>query len=260
MSGAGSLARSRTTFSADTRWIRRAARPSPVLRLICLPFAGGGASVFYPLADLLPDSIELVAVQLPGREDRSRENLPTDHDALARRCAIALRPYCTAPFALYGHCAGALLAYEVARYMGEHFGRWPRRLVAAAQPAPHLGVAGTLLHRLSDAELLDVVRSRGGLPEAIMRNSAFVDFLLPVLRSDFTLWERYEHPPGPPLPCPVTTVRGRDDPLVTAESTSAWQEWTSVGVTEVVVDGGHYFINGISEGAARSLAGALLGN
>ncbi|MEV4443203.1 thioesterase domain-containing protein, partial [Streptomyces sp. NPDC049577] len=52
----------------DSAWIKRY-RPveSPRLRLICLPFAGGTAGAFHGWARALPDDVELVAVQYPGR-------------------------------------------------------------------------------------------------------------------------------------------------------------------------------------------------
>jgi len=256
MSGAATAPRG-AAFVAESRWIRRVPRPGAGLRLVCLPFAGGGASVFQPLARLLPERVEVLVVQPPGREDRSREAPPGDVAALARAVAIALRPYGGVPYALYGHCAGALLAYEVAHEMGRRFGMWPQRLLAGAQGAPHLPPDGEPLHRMDDRALLETVSARGGLPEAVAANPAFVEFLLPVLRADFALWERYEFRPRPPLPCPVTTVRGAEDTLVSPESAQAWREHTSGGWTDVTVPGGHYFITAVSEETARTFAEAL---
>ncbi len=253
-------ARRAPVFTADSRWIRRAARENPRLRLVCLPFAGGGASVYHRLPELLPPSIEVLAVQLPGREDRTREAPPADVAGLARACAVALRPYLNTPFALYGHCAGALLAYEVAHEVAQRFGVWPSLLIAGAQPAPHLSVTRAPLHELPDEALLETIRQRGGLPEAVSRRPELLDMLLPLLRSDFALWEQYlPHPePRPPLPCPVLAVRGRDDDLVSAEDAQAWGQHTTAGCTEQIVDGGHYFINGLGPADAAALARSLL--
>ncbi|WP_239646178.1 thioesterase II family protein [Nocardiopsis valliformis] len=233
-------------------------RDSPRTRLVCLPFAGGGASVFRQLPGLLPDTVETLAVQLPGREDRSREEPPDGLERLVRAIAIALRPYQDLPLTFYGHCAGGLLAYEVASYMGREHGVWPRRLVVGAQPAPSAPVPGERLHELPDRELVEAVVARGGLPEAVARQSSLIEFLLPLLRSDFALWERYEHRPRPPLPVPVTVILGRDDPLVGRSAVRGWREYTTAGVTEEFVDGGHYFIDGLSKESARTLAFALL--
>ncbi|WP_239642909.1 thioesterase II family protein [Nocardiopsis alkaliphila] len=243
---------------AESLWIRRSVRSFPRLRLVCLPFAGGGASVFQALPGLLPEAVEIVAVQLPGREERSREDPPARLDRLVRAIAIALRPYQDLPLAFYGHCAGGLLAYELASHMGAEQDVWPRRLVVGAQPAPGSPIPGAHLHELSDRELIDAVAGRGGLPEAVVGNTALIEFLLPLLRSDFALWERYEHRPRPPLPVPINVLRGRDDPLVGKAEVEGWREHTTAGVTEATVDGGHYFINDLTDESARVLTNALL--
>ncbi|MEV5047421.1 thioesterase domain-containing protein [Streptomyces griseoincarnatus] len=245
-------------FTAESPWVRRAARPAPALRLICLPHAGAGASAFRTWPDLLPPSIEVLAVQLPGREDRSKEDPPTRLQALVRASAIALRPFCTGDFALYGHCAGALLGWELARELGERHGLWPRRLLAAAQPAPHLPPSERPLHAVADADLAAEVGRRGGLPAAVQRNSALLEMLLPLIRADFTLWETYQYVPRPPLPVPVTTLRGTEDTTIPIAALHSWAEHTTVGHTHHEVDGGHYFVNQPTERTTRVLARALL--
>ncbi|MGW3230185.1 thioesterase II family protein [Kitasatospora sp. NPDC001095] len=239
-------------YTTDSRWVRRWARPGARLRLICLPFAGGGASVYQRMAALLPPWVETLAIQLPGREDRSREDPPTDITTLTTACAIALRPYTTKPYVLYGHCAGALLAHEIAHEMGRRFGTWPQRLIVAEQGAPQNPPPAHPLHRLPDDRLLATVAERGGLPEAVARNTQLLEFLLPVLRSDFALWENYRHTPRAPLPVPITTVRG-DNGTVTEDDLAGWAEQTSAGRTGLSVEGGHYFIVGLTPAAARRI-------
>ncbi|MZE55068.1 hypothetical protein GTY86_28075, partial [Streptomyces sp. SID5770] len=64
-------------FTAESPWVRRAARPGrPRLRLLCFPYAGMGASLYRSWPGLLPEDVEVVAVQPPGREDRARDPLP----------------------------------------------------------------------------------------------------------------------------------------------------------------------------------------
>jgi medium-chain acyl-[acyl-carrier-protein] hydrolase len=256
--GVPAPARRAPVFTADSRWIRRAARTDPRMRLVCLPFAGGGASVYHRLPELLPPSIEVIAIQLPGREDRAREAPPGNIAALARTCAVALRPYLNMPFALYGHCAGALLAYEMAYEIAQRSAVWPSLLVAAAQPAPLLSVTRTPLHTLPDEALVETIRQRGGLPEAVLKRPELLDVLLPLLRSDFALWEQYLPVSRPPLQCPVHVLRGRDDDLVPADAAKGWEQHTTAGCTDQVVDGGHYFIGGLGQADAAALARSLL--
>ncbi len=256
MTGASRVAAG--AFVVESPWIRRVVRSAPALRLVCFPYAGAGASVFRTWSALLPDTIEVVAVQLPGREDRSREPAPADLRALVRSCAVALRPYLSMPFAFYGHCAGALLAYEVARVLGTRFGAWPVRLLAGAQAAPRFGVADVPPGDLADDEFLAAVCARGGVPDALLSRPEFVAFLLPVLRADFALWDRYADEERQPIPCPVTALRGREDRFVDAGHAMEWGGHTSAGCEVREVDGDHYFVNGMGESTARVLADVLL--
>lgn len=244
------------SFTMDSPWVRRVPRAQARVRLICLPFAGGGASVYQRTAALMPSWVETLTVQLPGREDRSREEPPARIDALVTACSIALRPYTTMPYVLYGHCAGGLLAYEIAHEMGRRFGTWPRRLIVGEQPAPQAPPPAEPLHLLPDEELLATVRERGGLPDAVARNAPLLEMLLPLLRSDFALWENYRYRPRPPLPVPITTVRGLTG-SVDESDLAGWAAQTAVGRTGLSVEGGHYFVVGLSPEAAREIGGQL---
>ena len=48
------------------------------IRLFCFHYAGASASIFRSWDEAMPDGIEVVAVQLPGREYRLDEPLLTD--------------------------------------------------------------------------------------------------------------------------------------------------------------------------------------
>ncbi|CAM5242391.1 hypothetical protein STENM327S_05159 [Streptomyces tendae] len=71
--------------------VRRAARPRATRRLICFPHAGAGASAYADWAGLLPPEIDLVAVQLPGRQNRIAEEPFTEAAPLVETLTHALR-------------------------------------------------------------------------------------------------------------------------------------------------------------------------
>src|SRR5882762_8606158 len=77
----------------ESRWLT-VFRPlaSPRLRLICLPYAGAGASAYRRWPEVAPPGVEIVAVQLPGREDRIREPPPTEIEELVPPLIGALKP------------------------------------------------------------------------------------------------------------------------------------------------------------------------
>src|ERR1700720_4333094 len=125
------------SYRVFTTWIT-CPRPHPqaALRLFCLPFAGGGASVYRSWGSQLPSSIEVCPVQLPGREERYGEPVFTSLIGLARAVAREMTPFLDRPFAVFGHSMGALLAFEVARSLRHSKTPSPGALWLPPAPGP----------------------------------------------------------------------------------------------------------------------------
>ena len=113
-------------------------RPQADVVLYCVPFGGGSAGAFRPWADVMPAWLELRALESPGRGTRLGEPWPTSVDALVTELSQAIiEDLDGRSFALYGHCSGSLIAYEVATRLSAA-GHVPRHLFVAAlgPPAP----------------------------------------------------------------------------------------------------------------------------
>src|SRR5215468_8965797 len=86
------------------------------ITLVCLPFAGAGASFFRPWGALAGERVEVVALQLPGRERRIDEkpylDVPSAAEGLLPEVSARLDP--ARALVLFGHSLGAVLAYELA--------------------------------------------------------------------------------------------------------------------------------------------------
>lgn len=120
------------------------------LRLFCLPYAGGGASIFRTWSESLP-IVEICPIQLPGRERRIAEP-PFDRlEPLLQSLTAAILPYLDKPFALFGHSMGGLLAFELVRSLRCHQYPQPLHLFISGCRAPQLPVESPL-HHLSDAD------------------------------------------------------------------------------------------------------------
>src|SRR5262245_41506308 len=78
-------------------------------RLFCFPYAGGGASAYRGWAEALP-SLEVCAVQAPGRETRIGEAPLTRLEPLADAATAAIRPLLDRPFAFFGYSLGGFVA------------------------------------------------------------------------------------------------------------------------------------------------------
>ncbi len=173
-------------------------------RLFCLAHAGGGASFFRPWAAALPSHIELCAVQLPGREQRFAEPCFEALEPLLDALIPALTPLFDWPFALFGHSLGALVAFELARRL-EAAGTPPLGLAASAFRAPHLP-AERRLSELPDTEFVAEIAGLGGMPGELLDHPELLETILPALRADFAIAERYRFAPGPKLAVPVAAM------------------------------------------------------
>ena len=87
-------------------------RPQPRARLICFPFAGGGAATFRPWTALLGPEVELVAIEPPGRQTRLEEPPISEIAKFTASLVPELLPRLDRPFAMFGHCLGALTMFE----------------------------------------------------------------------------------------------------------------------------------------------------
>jgi len=67
--------------------------PSKVrMRVLAIPQAGMGAWAFHGWQELLPETVEILPVELPGRNSRMAESKPADLCALVEELADALAP------------------------------------------------------------------------------------------------------------------------------------------------------------------------
>jgi surfactin synthase thioesterase subunit len=207
--------------------------------LYCLPHAGGGASAYRDWAHDLPDWIEVVAVQLPGRENRIRERPAIDLDAVADAVSADHRGL---PYALFGHSNGALLAHELAHRLGGT-GPGPVHLAVSGSPPPALAAPSRAVSHCDDAELLAWMVEQGGMPEALLAHPELLELALPAVRSDLAWLEAYRPTPRPPLDCPLTAAAGEADPRVPADVLLGWSEETTADFTTRRYPGGHFYLH-----------------
>jgi surfactin synthase thioesterase subunit len=232
---------------AGSRWFLRFRQVQrPVLKLFCLPYAGGGATVYRQWHQFLESGIELYALQLPGRGSRLEEPPCLDLLYLAGQVAEAvLHESGSSRFALFGHSMGALLAFEVSRRLSERGQRQPECLFVSGRHAPHVdsGVPGCQRRCLSDAEFVDELRRLEGTPSDVLANPELLGLLMPALRGDFTLLENWRLRPSPPLDLPLVALAGRLDPHVRVESVRKWSTWTRGRFELLTYPGGHFFVH-----------------
>lgn len=227
---------------AASPWIVRKARPGTRLRLFCFPYSGAGASAFRGWGDAMP-SLDVCAVQAPGRESRLREPPFAAMEPMVTEIVKAIRPMLDQPFAFFGHSLGGFVAFETARALRREGAPMPRHLFVSGVPAPHLHVVDEPIHGYPDPELMTELRRYQGTPEDVLENDELMMLLLPLLRADFTIYETYRPAPEPPLDLPITALGGLEDDDASREELDGWRAHTTKGLVLRMFPGNHFFVH-----------------
>lgn len=224
-------------------WVRYRPSASPRARLFCFPYAGGSAGLFRPWPMKLPPTVEVVGLQLPGRENRLRESPPTDLAGTIEPMTAGLLPLLDRPCCFFGYSLGGLMAFEVARRLRGLNAAGPRRLIVAASEAPQCEHArNPPIHRRSDDEFVAELRRFGGTPEAVFKSSELLQAILPMLRADFQMLETYQYVEESLLDVPIAALGGLTDDEVTPDRLAGWSDQTRGGFTMQFFPGDHFFL------------------
>jgi medium-chain acyl-[acyl-carrier-protein] hydrolase len=226
------------------RWLACAkASPGSRFRLVCFPYAGGGASAFLKWQEHLPATVEVCAAQLPGRGPRLAEPAFTSCRTLVLSASEALKPYFEKPFALFGHSMGALISFELAAHLRSEYGIEPAALFVSGCRAPHARGNGHQSYDLPEPEFIEDLRRLGGTPSEVFESEELMRLVLPTLRADFQLSQTYEYSHPEPLGCPIVAWGGLEDREVSREHLEAWRNLTTSAFALHMLPGDHFFLH-----------------
>ncbi len=140
---------------------------------------------------------------------------------------------------------GAALAYKLAAYCRKKRIQFDLRgLICCARKAPGRQPGPDALAHLSDeAFLLHIVSLGGGEVAVHFRNKDLRNIALRLLRADFLLSASILEPDDGVLDAPLIAIGGASDPTVSLDELGAWRRLTSGKFTQLVLPGGHFFMN-----------------
>jgi medium-chain acyl-[acyl-carrier-protein] hydrolase len=241
--------------NTDEHWFTAGTNPAGAMRLFLFPFAGGNANSFLPWQELLGPGLELRVAQLPGRGVRLFDPPLADMDELVARLTRAVTGLADRPFAFFGHSLGALVAFEVARQLRRAGRPAPISLWVSGAESPRTRLVRRQLHTLADAELIAALVDYNGTPAEMLQDQELMQLVLPGLRADFALNERYLYRPEPPLDLPIHLLLGDQDPHVEADRAAGWSFESSRPVRRHLFRGDHFFLDAHRHSIATLLAG-----
>lgn len=241
------------------RWFQPAPRRSgtrPPALLVCLPHAGSGASAYRGWAAAFPE-VEVLALQLPGRESRWTEEAVVDPGDVA----AAVRAVADRPFVIFGHSLGGRLGYEVVRELQAQDAPLPERLIVSGSAPPELPNEGPLrgVSHEPDDVLLDRVTRLGGIAPEVAGNDELLELFLPAMRGDFTWIDDYHWRAGPPLQVPITALAGSRDRVALPPVAAGWSRHSAPGFSLRTLPGGHFYLHEDLDRLARVVRPLLPG-
>jgi len=202
--------------------------------LLCLPQAGAGAGHFRDWQQRLGATATVLAVQLPGREDRWSDPAPAGVAEVARAVAGELASLAGPgrPVVIFGDSFGGLIGYELARLVD------PAALVACVCRAPgYWARQGGITD--ADVDRLATAASEGAdLPPTLA--AELRELAAEVLHRDAALSATFRLPPDASLlHCPVHAWGAAEDPTVTASQLDDWGAVTTGPLYRHDFAGGH---------------------
>lgn len=230
---------------------------SPRIRVFCFPYAGGSATLFRDWPKALPDDVELVGIQLPGRAFRLKDPAFTDMSCLLDELEGLLSPHLEVPFVFYGHSMGSLVAFELVRRFQAKGQALPKLVFLSGRRAPHLVTNGADVKSMDDEAFIDHLRGLGGTPDEIINNRRLMNLILPSLRADFELLYKWKHQDGELLSMPLRVAGGKEDKPIKQEDLEAWSRYTRAGFSVQMFKGGHFFVHDAEDELLPWLSGTL---
>jgi medium-chain acyl-[acyl-carrier-protein] hydrolase len=231
------------------------------LRLFCLPYAGGGGSIYRTWQTSFPAAVEICPIQLPGREMRLKEPHIRNFRLLLKELSRALIPFTDEPYALFGHSMGALLVYELALDLVDQGRLPPSYVFVSGRQAPHISreILSKSIHKMSDGEIVSELSLVSGSTFAVaLQDTELAKLVLPTLRADLEVCQSYSHLPHPPIKVSMAALGGASDPAVRPEDLQPWQETVSGPFSLHIIDGNHLFVVNAARQVQRIVRDALL--
>lgn len=228
----------------ESPWLMRFKSASVAsVRLFCFHCAGGSASEFRTWSTHLPGMIEVVAVQLPGREGRLNEAFIASMEDLVGSVVDAIAPLLDKPCVVFGHSFGAICGFEVIREIGRRGLRQPFLFIPAGRQGPDVKEKKAPISSLPRRAFIEALRKDyGDHIGHVLDNVELQDVFIPQIHADFTLCEAYRPRDERRVDCPILAFAGESEKDLETEELNAWALHTSGSFRSRRFPGDHFFI------------------
>lgn len=231
-----------------------------MIKLFCLPYAGGSAMVYTRWKARLNGMIQLFPIELAGRGRRFNEPYYNSlMDAVEDIFRMIKPELGRGLYAFYGHSMGGLLVYELVRKIETLRYPKPVHLFLSGSNPPHRREHEKIFHTMPEEQFKEEIMKMGGTPREVFEHKELLEIFLPLLRADYKILETYKTEPNHPVfDCGITVFNGRADEEVTGDNIRQWQQYTKNQCQVYEYEGGHFFIHDYMEDIVQIINDTLI--
>ena len=217
------------------------------LKLICFPYAGGSASTFLPWIKNLPNNVELIIIQAPGRGSRMGEQTYSDMQTLIADLIKIIPSVLNKPYILFGHSLGSRIAFELMNQLKRLTHTLPQHFIASGSRGPHHKCMKEPIYDLPQNEFIEELKNLNGTPRAVLENKELMELFLPLLKADFEIAARYCYTGKERFNCPLSVFGGEDDVDICLSKLNSWGNFFETDADVYLFPENHFFIDSQSK-------------
>jgi medium-chain acyl-[acyl-carrier-protein] hydrolase len=192
---------------------------------------------------MVPEGIDIIGIQAPGKGARVLEAPYIDLSALVEDLLAAMMPsFGNDEFSFFGHSNGAMIAFHLACRLQALRLPLPHQLFLSDNPAPWSRTGEKNYATMPDDEFKSKLRELNATPSEILQDDELLKLLMPGLRADFMLADSYRFPRGLPLPVKTTIFHAKQGEIP-LHQILAWEERIAGPVAYHEMPGGHFFLH-----------------
>lgn len=209
------------------------------MSLICIPYAGASASMFSKWQANFNQNILVCPILLPFRDSRRKEEMPESVSKLAYDFVEQNEKLLRKPYAIFGHCTGAILGYEIARTAKKIYGIEPIFLIVSSSQEPAIiPEEARVLYNADNTTIKEYLIKENLVEEDILDIPEFVEYYYPILCEDFKIYANYVVEKEK-LSSPIIAMYDPDDSKLIESNVLGWKQYTE-HFSSITVKGGHY--------------------
>lgn len=248
---------------SDNRWlIKRKNIDTNKYKIICLHPVGTGASIFSHFIFNPPENAEIIAIQMPGRENRIDEEYYYDNmEKLVSDLAAQIIPEITGPTIFWGHSWGGVTLYEVIKYLR-------RNNIKEYQNIKQLIVTGSIAPQLTkpwkDRDSIKETAKKHNTIDKIISTVSYIDdenylrSIIPIMKKDMEMIMTYKYKDEAKLDIPILAFGAKEDEVVLIDELKEWQQQTNREFKLYEVTGDHWFLSRNKEFITEKIAENIL--